>query len=88
MILTLLYPLCVVFMVFVLCLHLERVGDHNSDEPHCGAETPGCSCGPPAMESAGCVNNSEVPIYTDTGTGWWGCGGCVKKGFLTLYVEE
>lgn len=47
-------------------LHLERVGDHHCNEPHGGADTLGCSWGPPSMESAGRMDNSKVPIYTDT----------------------
>lgn len=47
-------------------LHLEGVGDHDSKEPNCGADTPGRPRGPASVESAGGVDHSQVAIYADT----------------------
>lgn len=60
------FPMCSLHVgALLVCLHLKGVRDHDRNEPHGGTDTPGRSWGPPSMQSAGCVDDSEVSIYTD-----------------------
>ena len=65
-----------------LCLHLERVGDHNCNEPNRGADALGRPRGPASMERTGRVDDGEVPIYADTDRGGRERGASTKPFFF------